>query len=176
MRTNRNLARLLCCSWFALAVGCGGDSIDRLSKLLNDPDANVRRSAATELAGIRGTSSHLIAALALASRNDDVEVREIAVDGLGKKAVDNHEAVSPLEQALADEDHSVRLKAALAIYRIDPQDVRYRPALSRVRLRIRDLADQPGERAHSRGEHGRGLGASSRPAGRGTLSSVRRPD
>jgi HEAT repeat protein len=128
-RISRECRRLLFCFWVLIAAGCGGDSIGRLAEQLNDSDAHVRRMTATKLANLPGSSSELIAALTVASRGDDVEVREIAVEGLGKKAVESDTLFPALELALADQEQAVRLKAALAIYRFDPRNVSYRAIL-----------------------------------------------
>jgi HEAT repeat protein len=128
-RTSAAMRWLLVGAWVLSLPSCGGSSIRQLAAQLDDEDAQVRRSAASALANMRGSSSDLIAALSLASRSDDVEVREIAVEALGTKAGESDILFPALEQALADPELSVRLKAALAIYRFDPQNASYRPIL-----------------------------------------------
>ncbi len=125
-RINRRWVAGIC---LVCLVGCGGRSIGPLLARLGDSDPKVRLEAARGMASIRGSSPKLIEALAVASTNADVEVREIAMEALGDKGENNGAALAALEKALDDPEVSVRLKAALAIHRIAPQNTAYRTVL-----------------------------------------------
>lgn len=117
------------CLLLASLAGCGGPAVDEWVTQLDDPDPQRRRAAAGQLAAMQGTSEPVIEALAIASTNSDADVREIAVAALGRKGVESGAVYPALEQALADAEVAVRLKAALAIQQIDPTNLEYREVL-----------------------------------------------
>jgi HEAT repeat protein len=128
MRISGAISWSLVSIWLVL-LGCSGNSIDDLVVQLTDKNPEVRRTAAQVLAARSGNSPALVAALGLASTSSDVEVREIAVEGLGQPGRDAATVLPLLEKSLADPELSVRLKSALAIHRIAPQNQSYVPVL-----------------------------------------------
>jgi HEAT repeat protein len=110
-------------------LGCGTSATDRWMAQLNDANPETRRAAARALADDRGSSRMLVEALAAATGNSDVEVREIAVEALGQRGDAAKPALPLLERALSDSEVSVRLKAALAIRHIKPESHSYERVL-----------------------------------------------
>ena len=101
-------------------------SVDRSTERRQSRNAPGRRAA---LADERGNSSQLIEALAAATSDSDVEVREIAVAALGQRGDAAKPVLPRLERALSDPEVSVRLKAALAIRHIEPDSHSYERVL-----------------------------------------------
>lgn len=90
----------------AILFGALGDH-EKLSLLIKDEDPDVRKSAVTELAGLRLNSSvnHLVMALV----DEDPDVRIVAAGALGDMGVE--EAMEPLRLSLKDDDPWVRCAA-----------------------------------------------------------------
>jgi HEAT repeat protein len=66
-----------------------------------------------------------VAALAGATKDPDLEVREAAVTSLSHLGSSAKSSLSALEESLRDPEASVRLLAAMAIQKIDPQSKSY---------------------------------------------------
>ena len=71
----------------------------------------------------------MVASLAEALEDSDLEVRELAAESLGQIGSEAKSGLPALEQALNDPQPSVRHTAALAIQKIDPQATSYQPVL-----------------------------------------------
>jgi HEAT repeat protein len=112
-----------------LTLGCGGKSTTKLIAELSDSDPKIRRAAARELSDLQGDPNDAIAALALATTDADLEVREIAVAGLAHFGVAAISSEAALEKALGDPEVSVRLGAAKALQKIDPESTSYVPVI-----------------------------------------------
>lgn len=118
----RNSARL-----FA-ALGDG----DRLSLLIKDEDATVRRNAVNALASLKKGScgGNLMMALV----DEDADVRAAVAEALGESGGD--EVVAPLLLVLKDEDPAVRCAALKSLGRLRPAE---------ARQAIVDLLDSPAD-------------------------------
>jgi HEAT repeat protein len=115
---------------FLPVIGCGGNSVEKLIVQLGDVDPAVRRTAATSLGKQPGKASDaMIAALATASQDADLEVRELATASLGQLGPAAKLSEPALEKALADRELSVRLSAAFALQKIDPENRSYVPVI-----------------------------------------------
>src|SRR5688572_18939479 len=112
MRSLYQTKLALGCIWLATS-GCG-DSTDALITQLGDPDPAIRRQSAQALANTRGDVTQVVAALASALNDADLEVRELAASSLGRIGPKARDGLPALEQALAAPEPSVRLTAALA--------------------------------------------------------------
>jgi len=62
-------------------------------------------------------------------RDPDPKVRRAAAESLGKSPTDTAAAVPALKQALTDKEDAVRLAAALALARLEPNGADYPPVL-----------------------------------------------
>jgi HEAT repeat protein len=123
--------------WFSLAIvgmsllalGCGGKSTSKFVAELSDSDPKIRRAAARELSELQGNANDVIAALAVATTDADREVREFAVAGLGHFGAAAKASEPALEKTLGDPEVSVRLGAAKALQKIDPESTSYVPVI-----------------------------------------------
>jgi HEAT repeat protein len=91
--------------------GVSGQAVDALTAALEDPDAGVRRQAASALGEIRNPRS--VPALIAAAGDENREVRRHAARALG--AIGDDRALPALTQALSDADAAVRRAAVTAI-------------------------------------------------------------
>lgn len=113
-----------------LAIGCGGNSAEKLIVQLGDVDPVVRRAAAKSLGKQPGEASDaMIAALATASQDADLEVRELAIASLGQLGPAAKSGEPALKKALTDRELSVRLKAAFVLQSVDPENRTYLPVI-----------------------------------------------
>jgi HEAT repeat protein len=115
----------------AILVGCGGDGVDALVAALQSADVETRREAARQLGehAAANADERLIAALTLGVADRDVEVRRLSVDALGAVGPAARSSLEALKLALNDPEPVLRVRTALAIQRIAPQDESFVPVL-----------------------------------------------
>jgi HEAT repeat protein len=120
MWINRLYRRLF--AVFLVVAGCGRDHTSELISQLNDPQVPVRRSAVRALYGQSNVDERVIAALVKSANDSDSEVRALSIGALVKLNSDSRSNMPLLKSALADPEQRVRVEAAQALLRIDPQD------------------------------------------------------
>ncbi|MBW4492161.1 MAG: HEAT repeat domain-containing protein [Oscillatoria princeps RMCB-10] len=92
------------------------EAIPQLSLDLQNPDVNLRRSAAAVLANMRAEAKYAIPDFIKALKDRDAEVRYRAIDGLGRTGFPAKDAVPELRALLKqDADRNVRFNAAWAL-------------------------------------------------------------
>jgi HEAT repeat protein len=91
-----------------------------IQKLLTDSQAEIRRSAATTLGGVRPAAPELVAALKKALGDQNSSVREAAATALGRMRTDAKDAISALQLSLQDSQAEVRRAAVIALESITP--------------------------------------------------------
>jgi HEAT repeat protein len=118
--------------WLAVClvlIGCSRDPIaERIAKL-NDPNVELRRTAAREFAERPASDERAIAALAKSAADADIDVRYASIDALGKLGPEAKSGLPVLKIALADSEKAVRIRAAWSMSNIDPQDRSFVPVL-----------------------------------------------
>jgi HEAT repeat protein len=85
--------------------------------------------AARALSECEATDQRVVAALAKGIADSDTEVRRLSIDALGQIGAAAHSSLPTLKAALADDDEKLRVRAALAIQRIAPEDLSFVPVL-----------------------------------------------
>lgn len=113
----------------ALVSGCGkpgpllahGKPVGDWVQALHDPDARVRKKAATVLGNVGAVDPAVVPALAEALKDRDAGVRSEAVLALLKIGPAAEEAGPALAEAQTDRDPKVRTYAAQALQRIGQQ-------------------------------------------------------
>jgi HEAT repeat protein len=121
-----------CCLHAALCIvvsGCGGDAVSNLVAELGHDDAAVRRAAVRAAAERPIADERVVKALAKCVVDSDREVRYFSIEALGKLEAAGKLGLSALKSALQDAEPRVRLAAALAVARIDPQDRSFMPTI-----------------------------------------------
>jgi HEAT repeat protein len=101
-------------------IEMGEPAVPALATLLNDPEARVRRAAASTLWGLGTKQKAAVPALAGALRDPDPEVRLAAAMALESAGSEAEAAVPALVHALKDSDANVRLWAARALGAVGP--------------------------------------------------------
>ena len=119
--------RLTCLSILLSVLGCGGDRTNELIAQLQDGDVGDRRAAVEALVICEG--EQVTAALASAIEDSDTDVRRLAINALGQRRSRDTSQLSSIESALEDPQLSVRLAAALAIQKIEPDNETFIPVL-----------------------------------------------
>jgi HEAT repeat protein len=117
------------------------NAVDDLVALLGDPkkDAQVRRSAAIALAGIKDRSNGVCRALRRALDDSSPAVRQNAAWALGRlKPEDARATVQSLGDRLTDTDAVVRRDSAVALGEIGPEARRALPVLVRTLKQEKD--------------------------------------
>jgi HEAT repeat protein len=124
---SRRLAQL---GLYIVLSGCSRDPMSTLIAQLGDPDAGVRRAAARSLNELPSSDDRVIATLAKCAADTDAEVRYFSIAALGKNGLAARSSLPALKSDLEDPEKGVRLQAALAIHKIDPQDRSIMPVLT----------------------------------------------
>lgn len=97
------------------------EAIPQLRSALQNPDLNLRRSAAAVLAKMRAEAKDAIPDLIKALKDRDAEVRYSAIPALGRTGFLAKDAVPDLKAVLKlDADRNMRFKAAWALGEIGP--------------------------------------------------------
>jgi hypothetical protein len=108
--------------------GCG-DPVDKLIAQLNSSDVQIRRDAVRAIRETKNVDDRVLAALTKCITDSDPEVKTICIGGLGEIGAAAKSSTPALETALKDGEQQVRVKAALAIQKIDPQNRSFVPVL-----------------------------------------------
>jgi len=126
------LPRIVACTILVLMLGCSEDRTAALVRRLGQSDVEARRTAAREL-GKMGSDidadDDVVSALDVAARDTDSEVRRLSIYALGQLGTAAVSSLPALTEALNDRELSVRLAAALAMQKIDPDNEAYIPIL-----------------------------------------------
>ena len=101
-------------------INIGEPAVPALAALLKDPDARVRRAAASTLWGLGTRMGPAVPALAETLRDPDTEVRLSAAMALESAGPQAAPAVPALVVSLKDADANVRLWACKALGAVGP--------------------------------------------------------
>ena len=101
-------------------IDIGEPAVPALAGLLSDPEARVRRAAASTLWGLGTKTKAAVPALGDTLRDPDSEVRLSAAMALENAGPQAEAAVPALVRALKDNDANVRLWAAKALGAVGP--------------------------------------------------------
>jgi HEAT repeat protein len=103
-----------------------------VQKLHLDPTARVRWQAARTLTRVAKEGKSVVPALITAIRDDDLDVRIMAISSLGQLREAALEAVPALSQALGDDEDRVRQAAVAALVNVGPSSGAVVPPLLNV--------------------------------------------
>jgi HEAT repeat protein len=117
------LAGLLALGLFAVTAAQAVEINDLVAKLSNK-DAEVRRTAAKELAEMGGEARAAVPALTKALRDKDRFVRRFSAEALGSIGPDARSAVGQLTLAMSDEKKEVGLAAVEALSKLGPDAIK----------------------------------------------------
>jgi HEAT repeat protein len=113
-----------------LLTGCGegqptsvgGKSVDHWVRALHDPDARLRKRAATKLGNAGAADATVVPALIEALKDREASVRAEAVLALLRIGPAAHEAAPALQQAASnDRDPTVRAFAGKALAKVSAE-------------------------------------------------------
>lgn len=113
-----------------LTVGCSRDPLSDVAARLSDPDITVRRAAARALMEQPIADERVIIALTKTTTDKDTEVRALSVRALGQLGPAAKPVMPNVKAALYDREKRVRFEAAMAVNRIDPNDMGNRAELT----------------------------------------------
>ena len=113
-------------------ITIGEPAVPAIVPLLSDPEARIRRTAATTLWGMGVKARQAVPQLAAALSDSDASVRASAAMALGSIGPEARNAVPALIGALRDRDGNVRLWAVKALGEIGPAAEGAVPALKRM--------------------------------------------
>jgi len=95
--------------------------VEALTRLLDDPDMDVRQEAATALGNYEEAAVYALPTLMTESINDmDAGVRREAVKAVSRIQPDSESVAAALRERLLDSDPDVRREALLAIRKVSP--------------------------------------------------------
>jgi len=127
MRIDGGSTRGLACV-ILFIVGCTSSN-EQLIAQLGEPDPKTRIAAARALGAQQDDMARIVPALAGATQDADVEVRETSLTALGRIGPAAKSSLPSLEQSLDDPELSVRVAAALASQKIDPGNATFVPVI-----------------------------------------------
>jgi HEAT repeat protein len=118
--------RFLLCAALLVVVGCGkpaaptagGKPVQHWLGALKDPDARVRKKAATKLGNVGIADPAAVPALVAALKDPDARVRGEAVLALARIGRAAKEAAPALAEARSDPDPTVRSYADRALAKV----------------------------------------------------------
>jgi HEAT repeat protein len=113
-------------------ITIGEPAVPAIVPLLSDPEARIRRIAATTLWGMGEKARAAVPQLAAALGDSDASVRASAAMALGGIGPEAREAVPALIGVLRDRDGNVRLWAVKALGQMGPAAARAVPSLKRM--------------------------------------------
>jgi HEAT repeat protein len=127
-------------------------AVPDLTRLLADPNVEMRMQAAFTLGKIGPDAKSAVPALAKALGDSHTPVQYGAAFALGKIAVKDKEAMAALAKLLDSQDHLLKIASAWALAKMDPQDK------ARYDSSIKTLADSlKDENEHVRAAAAQGL-------------------
>lgn len=118
---NSVFRRILAFGLCAIAVGCGAGKLETLETQLRDPNVETRLAAARSLGEMKADAAPAVPALIEAMQDVDVEMRRLccqALGEIGKSPIGD--SVAALAKQLESTEWTVRLAAAFALQKIDP--------------------------------------------------------
>lgn len=116
------LWRIFAIGLCAFVLGCGAGKLETLETQLRDPKVETRRAAARALGEMKADAAPAVPALIEALQDMDVEMRRLCCQALGDIGTSpNSDSVSALAKQLESTEWTVRLAAAFALQKIDPQ-------------------------------------------------------
>jgi HEAT repeat protein len=118
-----------CLALCLLLAGCGANPTDTAILQLQSSDVEVRRAAARTLDERTPPDVRAIPGVTKALADSDREVRWLSIDIVAKIGAPASSSLPALIQALDDAETAVRVRAALAIQKIDPKSAEFQRVL-----------------------------------------------